>query len=81
MSSHKHVNNVEKVTQVVEEDPPQGERVLQLPEAGSSDDEDEVVHDGKVDDDQPFVVIILASVKCEISADSSFQVGRCFVIS
>ena len=81
MGSHEHVHNVEKVTKVVKEDPSEGKGVLQLPEAGSANDEDQIVHDGEVDDDQPFVVIILASVKCEIASDSSFQVGRCFVIT
>ena len=81
MGPHKHVHNIEKVTGVVEYDPTQGERVLELPEAGSSDDEDEVVHDGKVDDDQPFVVIILAGIKCEIAPNSSFEERRCLLIS
>ena len=78
---HKHVHNIEKVAGVVEDDPAKGERVLKLPEAGSPDDEDQVVHDGKVDNDQPFVVIILAGVKCEIASDSAFEVGRGLVIS
>ena len=81
MGPHKHVHDIEKITGVVENYPTQGERVLELPEAGSSDDEDEIVHDGKVDDDKPFVVIILAGVKSEIASDASFEVGRCFVIS
>ena len=81
MDPHKHIHDVKKITRVVEYDPAQGESVLELPEAGSSDDEDEIVHDGKVDDDQPFVVIILAGVKCEIASDASFEVRRCFVIS
>ena len=81
VSSHEHVHNVEKVTEVVKEDPSEGEGVLQLPEAGSANDEDQIVHDGEVDDDKPSVVIILASVKCQIASDSSFQVRRRLVIS
>ena len=81
MGPHEHVHNIEKVTGVVEYDPDEGERVLELPEAGPSDDEDEVVHDGKVDDDQPFVIIILAGVKCEIPSYPSFEVRRCLLIS
>ena len=81
VGSHKHVHNIEEVAGVVQDDPAEGESVLELPEAGSPNDEDQIVHDGKVDDDQPFVVIILAGVKCEIAPDSSFEVGRGFVIS
>ena len=51
VSAHEHVHNVEEVTKVVKEDPSKWEGVLQLPEAGSADDEDQIVHDGEVDDD------------------------------
>ena len=71
MSSDKDIHDVEEVAAVVEDDPAAGEDVLQLPEARASDDEDEVVHDGEVDDDQPLVVVVLPIIKRQVSTDAS----------
>ena len=64
MSPDKDINNIEEVTGVVQDDPSKRKDVLKFPEAGSSNDEDQVVHDSKVDDNQPLVIVILARVKC-----------------
>ena len=71
VSSDEDVHDVEEVAAVVEDDPAAREDVLQLPEARPPDDEDEVVHDGEVDDDQPLVVVILPVVKRQVSTDAS----------
>ena len=71
VSSDKDIHDVEEVAAVVEDDPAPGEDVLQLPEARPPDDEDEVVHDGEVDDDQPLVVVVLPIIKRQVATDAS----------
>ena len=71
VSSDEDIHDVEEVAAVVEDDPAAGEDVLQLPEARPPDDEDEVVHDGEVDDDQPLVVVVLPIIKRQVSTDAS----------
>ena len=71
VSSDEDVHDVEEVAAVVEDDPAAGEDVLQLPEARPPDDEDEVVHDGEVDDDQPLVVVVLPIIKRQVATDAS----------
>ena len=71
VSSDKDIHDVEEVAAVVEDDPAAGEDVLQLPEARPPDDEDEVVHDGEVDDDQPLVVVVLPIIKRQVATDAS----------
>ena len=81
MSPDKNVNNIQKVTRVVKNDPTKREDVLKFPEARSPDYEDQVIHNSKVDYYQPFVIIILARIKCKISPDSSIQIGWSFVVT
>ena len=81
MSSNKDINKVEEVTHIVKNNPTNWKYILKLPEASSANDEDEVVHDSEVDDNQPFVVIVLTRVKCEISSDSTIQILRSLVIT
>ena len=81
MSSNKDINKVEEVTHIIKNNPTNWKYILKLPEASSANDEDEVVHDSEVDDNQPFVVIVLARVKCEISSDSTIQILRSLVIT
>ena len=71
VSSDEDIHDVEEVAAVVEDDPAAGEDVLQLPEARPPDDEDEVVHDGEVDDDQPLVVVVLPIIKRQVATDAS----------
>ena len=47
------VHDVDEVGGVVEHQPADGEEVLQLPEDGAPDHEDEVVEDSQVNDEQP----------------------------
>ena len=81
MSSNKDINKVEEVTHIIKNNPTNWKYILKLPEASSANDEDEVVHDSEVDDNQPFVVIVLTRVKCEISSDSTIQILRGLVIT
>ena len=71
VSSDEDIHDVKEVAAVVEDDPAAGEDVLQLPEARPPDDEDEVVHDGEVDDDQPLVVVVLPIIKRQVATDAS----------
>ena len=74
MGSNKHVNNVEKITTVVQNDPTKRKTVLEFPETRSTNDKDEIVHDSNVDHHQPFVIIILARVKSKISTNSPIEI-------
>ena len=71
VSSDEDIHDVKEVAAVVKDDPAAGEDVLQLPEARPPDDEDEVVHDGEVDDDQPLVVVVLPIIKRQVATDAS----------
>ena len=51
--SDNHVDDVNEIAKVVEEDPADGEQVVQLPEDGPPDDEDQVVHNSQVYDGKP----------------------------
>ena len=77
----KHVDDVDDIRAVVEHNPPQGKGIVQFPEAGSTNDEDEVVHHSKVDDDQPFIVIRFPIIEGQVPPYSSIEIGWGFVIS
>ena len=64
----KHVDDVDDIRGVVKDNPAQGKETVQFPEACSANDEDEVVHHSKVDDDQPFVVIRFTTVEGQVTA-------------
>lgn len=62
MHPHQSIQEVEKVTDVVEDHPGGVQHVVQLPEDHPSGDEDEVVEDGEVDDAEPVIMVSLPGV-------------------
>ena len=77
----KHVDDVDDVRGVVKDNPAQGKQTVKFPEACSANDEDEVVHHSKVDDDQPFIVVRFPTVEGQVPPYSSIEIGGGFVIS
>ena len=54
---YEDINTVEEVWEIVEQEPHDGELVVEFPEDGPAHHEGEVVEDGQVDEAQPVVVI------------------------
>jgi hypothetical protein len=75
------VPEVDKVRQVVEDQPGARPELAELPEHTAANHEEEVVEHGDRDDGEPAIVVLLLRVKHKVGPEAAAQVGRSVLIS